>query len=119
MVSRYRGVSSMSRRTIETTQYYRNKKHKRRELIKRYKRRRGCDRCGWCVTAWGLHFDHIKEDTKKLGIAQMMLYAMPTIKKEIAKCRLLCANCHAIRTEQQHKLTGAFGEKEKRKELVA
>ena len=25
----------MSRRTIETTQYYRNKKHKRRELIKR------------------------------------------------------------------------------------
>ena len=31
----------------------------------------------------------------------MSNHAIETVKKEIDKCELVCANCHSIRTEQR------------------
>lgn len=45
-----------------------------------------------------MQFDH-REGTKKYrDISKMTNYSMERIMEEIAKCDLVCANCHALRT---------------------
>ncbi len=58
-----------------------------------YKLSRGCDICGYnrCVKA--LEWHHIKADSK-LGDPSEMRYSRKKYLTEIAKCALLCANCH-------------------------
>ncbi len=60
-----------------------------------------------------LEFDHINPESKKFGIARAVNdgYAWELILEEVKKCRILCANCHRIRTAEQ------FGWR-KSKELV-
>jgi hypothetical protein len=48
-----------------------------------------------------LTFDHIDRSTKKYAVSQMTGYTMPAVKKEIEKCRVLCANCHMRHTAKQ------------------
>ena len=74
-----------------------------KRFIRRYKSIIGCTICGWKKSTWGLHFDHINPDTKRKGVAEMAFYSRETIKKEIRKCRLICANCHSVRTQQQRR----------------
>lgn len=54
-----------------------------------------CDNSDWRV----LEFDHITDD-KIAGISKMSNDRRPldTIKKEIAKCEVVCANCHRLRS---------------------
>lgn len=49
-----------------------------------------------------LEFDHIK-DVKRLEISLMMRnnYSLKTIKKEIEKCEVRCANCHKRKTAKE------------------
>ena len=73
----------------------------------------GCEACGWTGHPMALHFAHIDSSTKyrtRLGrlvdIADMVKasasgfarYSVTVILAEIAKCRVLCANCHALET---------------------
>lgn len=45
-----------------------------------------------------LQFDHLRD--KKYNIAHLMHRApWKTVLKEIEKCEIVCANCHAIRTQ--------------------
>lgn len=62
-----------------------------------------CIDCGgvfpWCV----MDFDHRPGEVKEFGIGRVGHYrTTPTtiarLEKEIAKCDLVCANCHRIRT---------------------
>jgi len=48
-----------------------------------------------------LQFDHQDEVDKSFNISNMSTRSIATIKKEIAKCEIRCANCHSIRTAQQ------------------
>jgi transposase len=55
-----------------------------------------CCLCGYdrCVSA--LEFHHLDPATKRLGIAAGGLsHSLQTLRGEIAKCVLLCSNCHA------------------------
>ncbi len=55
-----------------------------------------CCLCGYdrCVSA--LEFHHLDPVTKRLGIAAGGLgHSLETLREEIAKCVLLCSNCHA------------------------
>jgi transposase-like protein len=55
-----------------------------------------CFLCGYdrCVSA--LEFHHLEPATKRLGIAAGGLsHSLETLRTEIAKCVLLCSNCHA------------------------
>ena len=48
-----------------------------------------------------LEFNHVKSKGKKLKHVSKMInkgYSVEMIKKEIAKCEIVCANCHRIRT---------------------
>ena len=72
-----------------------------KNFLKRYKKIVGCTICGWKKSTWGLHFDHINPNTKTHDISKMSGYSRDSIKKEMRKCRLICANCHSIHTQQQ------------------
>lgn len=50
-----------------------------------------------------MDFDHL-EGTVKLGsINKMLTASMEVLKAEIAKCELVCANCHRLRTTKRRR----------------
>jgi len=48
-----------------------------------------------------LQYDHRVGEDKKHDICRMDGHAIETIKTEMRKCDVVCANCHAIKTEQR------------------
>lgn len=62
-----------------------------------------CEDCGGTFPNYCMDFHHLNEDTKNPGIKRksfidkMKTYSMKKIDEEIAKCVVLCANCHRIR----------------------
>jgi len=61
-----------------------------------------CQDCGGCFPPECMDFDHRDGETKFFGVAAGKLrFGLPTIAAEIAKCDLVCANCHRIRTEKR------------------
>ncbi len=72
---------------------------KRRRWLNKYKEQRGCDICSYSEHGVALDFDHIDPKTKKFKVSQRLANAtLKSLFKEIRKCRLLCANCHRIKT---------------------
>lgn len=59
----------------------------------------GCIDCGYTKNAVALQFDHTSNDKFK-NVSDMIRsdYAWSTIKREIEKCEIRCANCHAEMT---------------------
>ena len=68
------------------------------DFIKDYKLENGCEDCGYNEHSCALQFDHIDPSQKLFNIARGRDYPWKVFLAEIAKCRVLCANCHAIRT---------------------
>jgi hypothetical protein len=68
------------------------------KLIHNEKLKRGCACCGYNASAYALDFDHIDASTKICDVARMATRNLDKIQKEIAKCQVLCANCHRIKT---------------------
>lgn len=83
-----------------------------RALITRWKRRKGCAECGYNTNGIALDLDHIDPTTKTKRMhgwkAIEVSWSKNRIKQELAKCQVLCANCHRIRTyhEQHWKSSG-------------
>ena len=79
-----------------------------REIADAIKIQAGCEMCGYNAHACALQFDHIDPSTKyttrngnKVHPADLIKgnrYGIATVLAEIAKCRVLCANCHAVHT---------------------
>jgi len=63
------------------------------ERINKVKVARGCDRCGYNKCPVALDFHHINGD-KRFGVAHCGARKWETVEDEIAKCELLCSNCH-------------------------
>jgi predicted HNH restriction endonuclease len=55
-----------------------------------------CSACGWHGNQAALQFHHKSKNAKEFTIGNVANKNWETIKKEIKKCLLLCANCHAI-----------------------
>lgn len=65
-----------------------------------------CVFCGLNITPFNgrcFQFDHIDYKTKRLSISEMIKqnYSDEKIYKELEKCRLLCTNCHHVRSFKQ------------------
>lgn len=79
-----------------------NLKHTRelRKLVEEYKTNKPCVDCGVIYPPYVMDFDHLDPTTKVDKISR--LAAQTTSKEkllaEIAKCDLVCANCHRERT---------------------
>jgi hypothetical protein len=89
-------------------QYRRRLKRKIRSRARvaalRYLAKKGCESCG-CHDPRVLEFDHLdpkkKHKTISLLISQGYSWSSDRIRKEVRKCRVLCANCHRLHTVEQ------------------
>ena len=60
-----------------------------------------CSDCGECFPPECMDFDHRDPKSKHMGISSMGGRRWEAVLAEIAKCDLVCANCHRIRTRQR------------------
>jgi hypothetical protein len=63
-----------------------------------------CTDCGIFYPSYVMQFDHIGTD-KIMAVSTMIqrMWSRENIQKEIDKCELVCANCHAVRTHTRRK----------------
>ncbi len=81
-----------------------------REWIQDYKVTHGCVDCGYNAHPHALEFDHIPErGKKKFLISHGAGRKIEKVLAEIAKCDLVCANCHRVRTAQRGEESGWSG----------
>jgi len=66
-----------------------------------------CKKCGWQGNQAAMQFHHKDSTEKDFTIGNVANKSWDSIKDEMKKCILLCANCHAI--EHSSKLGDAFG----------
>lgn len=66
------------------------------DYLNKIKLSKGCKQCGYKKNPAALHFHHCDSNTKLFNIGQSKsVKGLQQIKKEIKKCDILCANCHA------------------------
>jgi hypothetical protein len=74
---------------------------KRRDRLKELKSG-PCTDCGVSYPYYVMHFDHIGTD-KVADVSKIITRgSWQDVLDEIAKCELVCANCHAERTHQRN-----------------
>lgn len=71
---------------------------RKREMIQTLKLQTGCVDCGYAQHPEALDFDHLPGFEKLARVSNMVnqLYSDERINDEIAKCEVVCANCHRI-----------------------
>ena len=78
-------------------------KNNRKNIVQNIKKEIGkCQNCQWSCEdkeelSYVLDFDHIYENKIK-QISDLYSFKIETLLQEISKCRLLCRNCHQLRT---------------------
>jgi len=61
---------------------------------------RPCADCGIEYPTCAMQFDHVRgKKNLAIGSATAKIKNIAVLHAEIAKCDVVCANCHAIRTE--------------------
>lgn len=89
----------MRKETYAAEQFQRVKARKQRlrERFAEYKASLSCEVCGFSHPA-ALDFHHRDGDDKQVEVAKMITWgnSWETIMAEVAKCQVLCANCHRI-----------------------
>lgn len=84
--------------------YYmeRNKKQKAKikQIIDRAKAGKPCADCARLLPPYVMDFDHVR-GVKRFNISGSHVYGEKAVLAEIAKCELVCANDHRIRTHER------------------
>ena len=86
---------SAEERKARRREQAKQRRDKKRSYLHKIKLEQGCEVCGYNAHPAALHFDHIEPSQKKFAIADLDA-GWDDMVKEIEKCRVLCANCHAI-----------------------
>jgi hypothetical protein len=78
----------------------RRERHRRYAKIQTLKENTPCTDCGCKYPYFVMDFDHRDATTKKDGISSLVKSTArwDRVLEEIAKCDLVCANCHRLRT---------------------
>ncbi len=91
LAAHYKNNTSAYRRSTEAA---RRRKRAKLEALKQ----RPCADCDGTYSPRVMVFHHLDSSTKEMNVATAMhYYSWKRIEAEIAKCVLLCANCHALR----------------------
>jgi hypothetical protein len=69
-----------------------------RAFVAQIKLERGCVDCGYKKHAVALDFDHLPGFEKTAAVSNLLSCTRERILAEIAKCEVVCANCHRVRT---------------------
>lgn len=83
-------------------------REKFRVKIQQIKQNTPCADCGESYPYWVMDFDHLED--KSFNISQMVRNqgcSMELLEKEIAKCEIVCSNCHRTRTHFRAKRTNS------------
>jgi len=78
-------------------------RHKeRRIVVQKYKVLKGCSICGFNKNYSALDFDHIDRNKKRKNVSRLIgdTCSWKIVVAEIKKCRVLCANCHRMKTQK-------------------
>lgn len=70
------------------------------EFVQKVKER-PCVDCGNRFPAPVMEFDHRIAEEKSFNLSRARDYSFAQVVEEIAKCDLVCANCHRVRTWRQ------------------
>lgn len=71
-----------------------------RSIINKIKESTPCTDCGLYFPSFVMHFDHLRD--KEFNISWgIMNKGRKAILEEIKKCEIVCANCHAYRTNKR------------------
>lgn len=70
------------------------------DVVYQYLQTHPCEHCGETDFRC-LDFDHIDQSTKQYSISAMLGHSLELLQTEMAKCRILCANCHRKHTAVQ------------------
>lgn len=83
--------------------YTRAARQKLSQRVNAIKLERGCADCGYRGHPVALDFDHVDPATKEATVSQLVkaAAAWARVEAEMAKCEVVCANCHRIRTWDQ------------------
>lgn len=109
---RHQWICKECRKTYSKNHYETNKSayvkrsatqaHRIRKELDEYKEAQGCTDCNQKYPAYVLHFDHLDRTTKTGNISHMVARVSKLrLQDEIAKCEVVCANCHAEREHQR------------------
>lgn len=90
-------------------EHYSNNKETTKLNVKAYKQKlkeelrklksAPCTDCGNTYPYYVMQFDHLPQFDKIDDITRLVTrVSSSTLKEELSKCELVCANCHAIRT---------------------
>jgi hypothetical protein len=71
-----------------------------RRAIIREAKSKPCSDCYITYPYYVMDFDHVR-GIKKNDVAKMCSSSIEALKTEIAKCEVVCANCHRIRTQER------------------
>lgn len=75
--------------------------HLRTRDAVRQEKNKPCAGCGLSFPYYVMDFDHVRGE-KRFEIAQSYHhYGLQTVLEEIAKCDVVCSNCHRIRTHER------------------
>lgn len=72
-----------------------------------------CTDCGVMYEPCQMDFDHRPGEIKKFNIGREYCRSLTSIREEMEKCDLVCANCHRLRTYNRGKYdsrTDTFGD---------
>lgn len=85
-------------------------RERNREYVRQIKDATPCADCNVSYPPYVMQFDHLGED-KDRDIAEMVAspVSLGRLEAEIAKCEVVCANCHAERTYQRRTLVAGVG----------
>lgn len=72
--------------------------HRMAQFIQELKATTPCTDCGIKYPQYVMEFDHLPEFEKLASVSSMTSAGMDKVLAEIAKCEIVCANCHATRT---------------------
>ena len=89
-----------SRASVRRKQAYR----RHRALVEWYRSLKDapCSDCGGRFHHAAMHWDHLPGQAKRGDLGRLINgHSRQTILAEIAKCELVCANCHAVRTYER------------------
>jgi len=89
--NRDRELERVTRRQAETTAFLRGL------------RDRPCADCGRRFHPVRMAFDHRDPAQKRFTLAKAMLKSRADLVAEVAKCDVVCSNCHSLRTRRQHR----------------
>lgn len=86
-------------KNIERCKEYNKKTQKKnwtrkRKFIDKVVLTLGCQYCGYKTHPSALEFHHLDPSTKKFSVRSAICRSIPTLKSEMRKCIILCANCH-------------------------